>query len=272
MNDNCLKDIKIIKSWISPGAGNAIMIDGIYKEKNIIAKLGFIPGIDGHKLYKHFKEATFVFGLDCEKDVNEKLINNMKNPYIVKMLKSCYLTRELVDIHLKEDLIKLEQSSIKLCKQVESWCGFDFSNLIIMIFEKVENHVPLYKFKGNLKDWLDILWNICQALNIFNLYGLRHNDLNWSNILVIKNLECTTIKIIDYGTSSVQPTKLNNKLKIINKTGFKEHNKKDLLYDINKFIRGNIGNKNIPKNILKIIKNFKNKTPKEALKIIQNYK
>jgi hypothetical protein len=272
MNNTCLNDIKIIKSFITPGASKAIIIDGIYKDKNIIAKLGFLPGVKAYEVYKIYKEGVFAFGLECENDINAKLINNMKNPYIVKMLNSYHLTRECADIYFKEDLMKLEQSSIKSCKEYELACGSDFSNLIIMIFEKVENHVPLYKFKGNLKDWLDILWNVCQALNIFNLYGLRHNDLNWSNILVIKNLECTTIKIIDYGASSVQPTKLNNKLKIINKTRYNKYNIRDLKMDLDRFIKGNIGNKNIPKNILKIIKNFKNKTPKEALKIIKNYK
>jgi hypothetical protein len=35
MNNTCLDDITIIKSWITPGAGNAIIIDGIYHKYHL---------------------------------------------------------------------------------------------------------------------------------------------------------------------------------------------------------------------------------------------
>ena len=266
-NSNILNNIKINKYWIAPGGSNAIIIDGIYKDQTIIAKLGFIG-----KIEELTNEGSFPFSLEYEKDINDKLINKIDSPYIVKMLEYSYLDRNQADIFFKTDLIKLEKKSLQLCKDNLSWCGFDFSKLIIMIFKKVDIFIPLQKFKGNLKDWLDILWNVCQVLNQFNLYGLRHNDLHWLNILVVKNIDCTTIKIIDYGLSSIQPTKLNNKLKIINKSCFKNYNKKDLKNDINKFVETIKYNKYIPINIQKLIQQFNNKTPLQALKIIKNYK
>jgi hypothetical protein len=266
-NNNILDDIQINKHWIAPGGSNAIIIDGVYKGQTIIAKLGFIG--DKKELSN---EGALPFSLEYEKDINDKLINNINSSYIVKMLQYSYLDRNQVDKYFKNDLIKLENKSLKLCKVNMFWCGFDFSKLIIMVFKKVDKFVSLQKFKGNLKDWLDILWNVCQVLNLFNLYGLRHNDFHWLNILVVKNIDCTTIKIIDYGNSSVLPTNLNNKLKIINKSAFKKDNKKDFKYDLDEFIKSMKYNKHIPVNIRKIIKLFYNKTPVQALKIIKNYK
>jgi ribonuclease HI len=271
-NNNILDDIQINKHWIAPGGSNAIIIDGIYKGQTIIAKLGFIGGEEGHIIYNEMEMPAFVFGLENEKDINEKIINKMDSLYVVKMLDYSYLDRNITDLYFKNDLIKLENKSLKLCKNNQSWCGFNFSKLIIMIFKKVDTFIPLRKFKGNLKDWLNILWNVCQVLNQFNLYGLRHNDFHWLNILVIKNIDCTTIKIIDYGESSVQPTKLNNKLKIINKSRGKEGNKKDLKNDINKFVKSMKYNKHIPINIQKLIQQFNNKTPLQSLQIIKNFK
>ncbi len=269
--NNILNNIIIKKKWIAPGGSNAIIIDGIYNNVTIIAKLGFIGGEEGQQFYNDYKEGAFAFSLESEKDINNKLINKMDSPYIVKMLKYSYLDRNQVEIYFKTELIKLEEKSKKLCKINISWCGFDFSKLIIIIFKKVDKFIPLRKFKGNLKDWLDILWNVCQVLNQFNLYGLRHNDLNLLNILVIKNIDCTTIKIIDYGISTVRPTKLNNNLKILNKSCFKEDTKINLKNDINRFVENIEDNKNIPINIQKLIKQFHNKTPLQALKIIKNY-
>jgi hypothetical protein len=223
-------------------------------------------------LYNDYKEAAYVYNLESEKNINEQLINKIDSPYIVKMLEYSYLNRNQVDKYFKNDLIKLEKQSLKLCKDNFRWCGFDFSKLIIMIFKKVDTFIHLRKFKGNLKDWLDILWNICQVLNQFNLYGLRHNDFHWLNILVVKNIDCTTIKIIDYGSSSVRPTKLNNKLKILNKSLFIKETKINLKNDINKFVSSMKYNKFIPINIQNLIKQFNNKTPLQALKIIKNYK
>ncbi len=269
MNNNILNNIKINKSWLAPGASRAIIIDGVYKKQNIIAKLGFIAGSYAKEIYEKY-DVAFAYQLETEKEINEKLINKMNSPYIVKMINSEFLNRQYVDIFFKNELIKLEKESIKAVIDYECWNGYDFSKLVIMIFEKVEKFTPLCYFKGNLKDWLDILWNVCQAYNIFNLYGLRHIDINWSNILVIKNIDCTSIKIIDYGTSTVQPTKLNNKLKIFNKSKDIELNRRDIKYDINKFIMRM--ENNTPFKIKKLINSFKNKTPKQALKIIKNYK
>jgi hypothetical protein len=274
MNNKILDNLKINKKWLAPGASRGIIIDGVYNKQNVIVKMGFIAGEDAKEVFDAY-DVAFVYQLEAEREINEKIINNMDSPYVVKMIDSAFLEREYVDKYFKDELIKLEKQSTKAGMDYDLWWGYDFSKLVIMIFEKVENFTNLYNFKGNLKDWLDILWNVCQAYNIFNLYGLRHIDVNWSNILVIKNIECTSIKIIDYGTSTVQPTKLNNKIKIYNKSRDKEQNIKDLKYDLNDFvsvIKNTKSTKYVPLKIKKIIKSFKNKTPIQALKIIKNYK
>ncbi len=272
MNNIILDNLQIVRTWIAPGASNAIIIDGYYKSNAIIAKLGFIAGEGASEIYNLYKSA-FVYQLECEKEINEKLINEMENPYIVKMLTSGYINREYGEKYFKKELNELELKSRRIGKKYEKWFGYDYSKLVIMIFEKVENHISLYKFKGNLKDWLDILWNICQVLIIFNKYGLRHNDLNASNILIIKNIECTTLKIIDYGASSIQPTKLNKKLKIYNKSRKKSENQRNYISDKNNIIESLLEKKNIPLNILKILKKLqklKNEKPIKTLKIIKN--
>jgi hypothetical protein len=268
--NNILDNIHINKTLVTPGGSSAIIIDGIYKNQNIIAKLGFTADPTFNFIGK---DLLFPFGLEVERDINDKLINKINSPYVVKMIDSSYLNREYVDKFFKNELIQIQTLIQKYQnKGMCSFNGFNFDKLVIMIFEKVENFTELYKFKGSLKDWLDILWNISQAYNIFNLYGLRHLDPNLTNILVIQNLECTTIKIIDFGFSSVQPTKLNNKLKIFNKTRTLLQNKKNYKYDLNKIIKNLLNRKKLSNQIKILLKSFNNKTPAQALKLIKNYK
>lgn len=248
MCDEFFENVNIKKIFITEQSSQAIMIDGTYRNKNVFIKIGFKHSVKAMKLAKKNNFPIWSISLYDELSINKKFKKLKITKNVPKMITGFICQKGTIfqdKIHEMEKLKKKEEAEMDGM--------FDYNKLIIMVFEKINFKSDLANFEGSFHDWLYIHKQIMDLIKILNKYGIKHNDLNFTNILINDQNE---VFIIDFGNSSIIANKNNKFISHKNLSAY-QNDKNDIQYYLSGYkIRQRFKKKGLSTKFMSIINKF----------------